>query len=122
MNISSLAAIKAFDSKSLYCAGKAARDMYHTTLAEELNKKYAAFPDIKRRVSVLNYAPGPLDTNMQKEIREAPTVDKDLQQIFIQMKENNQLIDPNVTSDKMIKILEQKLYKNGDHVDFYDIE
>lgn len=35
VNVSSLCAIKAFASQSLYCAGKAARDMLHAVVAEE---------------------------------------------------------------------------------------
>ena len=48
--------------------------MYHVVLAQELSKQAAAVEDSTgsisgRKISVLNYAPGPLDTDMQKEIR-----------------------------------------------------
>jgi sepiapterin reductase len=44
VNVSSLCAIKAFSSQSLYCAGKAARDMLHAVVAEEEAVDGAAFP------------------------------------------------------------------------------
>ena len=56
-----------FESWGIYCAGKAAREMFHKTVAAEQKDK-ATF-------RVLNYAPGPLDTDMQREIREGPHVD-----------------------------------------------
>lgn len=47
VNISSLCALKPFKSWTLYCTGKAARDMMFKVLAVEE-------PDVR----VLNYAPG----------------------------------------------------------------
>jgi sepiapterin reductase len=72
VNISSLAAIKPFSTWSVYCMGKAAREMFHQVLAEEHKNS-------KSGVKVLNYAPGPLDTDMQKDIREAPLLDAETQ-------------------------------------------
>ena len=82
VNISSLAAIQPFPTWSVYSAGKAGREMYHKILAEE-NKN--SFPSTHHQpaqtlsIRVLNYAPGPLDTDMQLAIREEPLVDKDTQ-------------------------------------------
>lgn len=114
--MSSLAAVQAFDSWGVYCAGKAARDMYHKVLAEEQKKNPA-----RATMRVLNYAPGPLDTNMQKEIRESPLVDKPTQEFFIQMRDNNQLVDPNASSDKLIALVAAGNYESGSHVDYFDI-
>ena len=47
VNVSSLCSLKPFPSWTLYCTGKAARDMMFRVLAEEE-------PDVR----VLNYAPG----------------------------------------------------------------
>jgi sepiapterin reductase len=44
VNVSSLCAVKAFPSQSLYCAGKAARDMLHAVVADEEAAPDAAFP------------------------------------------------------------------------------
>lgn len=54
VNISSLCAVQPFKSWGLYCAGKAARDMLFKVLADE-----------EPNILVLNYAPGPLDNEMQ---------------------------------------------------------
>ena len=116
VNVSSLAAIKPFETWSIYCAGKAARDMYHKTLAEELKTKSNI-----RSVKVLNYAPGPLDTNMQKEIREGKLVDKNTQEFFINMKKENQLVDLMVSASKLISAMSSRPFENGDHLDYFDL-
>ena len=118
VNVSSLAAIQPFESWGVYCAGKAARDMFYKVLAKEIEIKFPEYP-----VSILNYAPGPLDTNMQKEIRENPGVDKNTQEYFQQLKANDQLIDPMTSAMKLVSYLNQSPipFKNGDHVDFFDI-
>jgi NAD(P)-dependent dehydrogenase (short-subunit alcohol dehydrogenase family) len=74
VNISSLAAIQPFSTWGLYCTGKAARDMFFSTIAAE---------NRNGTVSVLNYAPGPLDTDMQTEIRDAPLLDKDIKVLIL---------------------------------------
>lgn len=55
----------------VYILGKAARDMFFRVLALE-------YPDIR----VLNYAPGPCDTDMQKKCREE-TGDPEVKNMFI---------------------------------------
>jgi NAD(P)-dependent dehydrogenase (short-subunit alcohol dehydrogenase family) len=80
VNVSSLAALEPFATQVLYCTGKAARDMLHAGVAAE----HASEAD-KRRVAVLNYAPGPLDTDMQAEIRASDTVLPESREFFIKM-------------------------------------
>jgi sepiapterin reductase len=116
INVSSLAATTPFESWSIYCAGKAARDIYHAVLAKEQLK----FPD-RRKLVTLNYAPGPLDTNMQKEIRENEQVDKETREFFKTMKDNNQLVDPNVSADKLSRLIISGSFESGSHVDFYEL-
>jgi sepiapterin reductase len=53
VNITSKSAIAPFKSFAFYCAGKAAREMFFRVLAEESHD-----------VLVLNYAPGPVETDM----------------------------------------------------------
>jgi sepiapterin reductase len=60
VNVSSLAALQPFDCWSLYCSAKAARDMFHRSIGLEGEH---------RNIKTLNYAPGPLDTDMQKVFR-----------------------------------------------------
>lgn len=95
VNISSLMAVETFPGYGLYCAGKFARDSFHAVVAKEVRCHLVylagslshtfAHPGTRGRrdtptqqalnkdlslVKTLNYAPGPLDTQMQKEIRE----------------------------------------------------
>lgn len=56
VNMSTLAALQPFPSWSLYCAMKASREMFFKTLAIEREQD--------GNIKVLNYAPGPVDTNV----------------------------------------------------------
>ena len=123
VNVSSLAAQQPFPSWSVYCAGKAARDMYHSALAAEQRSKWQDMDSSKgsREVRVLNYAPGPLDTNMQATIREAEKHDTTLGTVYTDMKQKNLLVDPLVSAEKLLLLLHTpRSFKSGDHVDYYD--
>ncbi|NXE98641.1 SPRE reductase, partial [Menura novaehollandiae] len=109
VNISSLCALKPFRNWALYCSGKASRDMMFQVLALEE-------PDVR----VLNYAPGPLDTDMQLLAR-TKTGDPGMRQHFQSLKENRQLIDSSVSAQKLLNLLEEDTFPSGAHVDFYDI-
>ncbi|XP_069832409.1 sepiapterin reductase-like [Dendropsophus ebraccatus] len=108
VNVSSLAAIKPFKSWTLYCAGKAAREMMFRVLAEE-----------EEDVRVLSYGPGPMDTEMQEQVR-TQTADAELRLLFVNMKNEGKLVDAAVSARKMLDVIESDTYKSGDHVDFYD--
>ncbi|GFT81185.1 sepiapterin reductase [Trichonephila clavipes] len=109
INISSLAAIQPFRGWSLYCTGKAAREMYFRTLAEEE----------KETVIVLNYAPGPLVTDMLPQIlRDALP---EIKQQFHEAQLQNQLLSTEYTVQRLIGILDRGRFKSGDHVDVFDM-
>jgi sepiapterin reductase len=60
VNISSICGgVDPYASLSVYCAGKAARDMFHRTLAAENPGPH---------LRVLNYAPGPMDTGEKPKL------------------------------------------------------
>ncbi|KFP76815.1 Sepiapterin reductase, partial [Apaloderma vittatum] len=109
VNISSLCALKPFKNWTLYCSGKASRDMMFQVLALEE-------PDIR----VLNYAPGPLDTDMQLLAR-TKTRDPEIRQYFRSLQETGQLIDCTVSAQKLLNLLEEDNFGSGAHVDFYNI-
>ncbi|NXH12443.1 SPRE reductase, partial [Bucco capensis] len=109
VNISSLCALKPFKNWTLYCSGKASRDMMFRVLALEE-------PDVR----VLNYAPGPLDTDMQLLAR-SKTGDAEMRQFFQSLKDSGQLIDCTVSARKLLKLLEEDTFCSGAHVDFHDI-
>ncbi|XP_072262773.1 sepiapterin reductase [Pyxicephalus adspersus] len=108
VNVTSLAALQPFKSWTLYCAGKAAREMMFRVLAEE-----------EKDLRVLSYSPGPLDNDMQEEVR-THTKDPDIRQQFLIMKESGKLIDCHVSARKMLDVIQADTYNSGDHVDFYD--
>ncbi|KAE8628789.1 hypothetical protein XENTR_v10000222 [Xenopus tropicalis] len=108
VNVSSLAALQPFKSWALYCSGKAARDMIFRVLAEE-----------EKDVRVLNYAPGPLDTDMHVVAR-TQTADQELRRFLMDRKEKGKMVDIQVSAKKMLDLLEADAYKSGDHIDFFD--
>ena len=110
VNISSLAAIQEMPFMSLYCTGKAARDMMHKCLACEEDS-----------TRVLNYAPGPLDTDMSMDIQ-VNCGNESSRNFFKELREKNTIIKPDASADKLMKILIEDSFKSGEHIDFYDIE
>ncbi|CAM4533727.1 unnamed protein product [Leuciscus chuanchicus] len=109
LNISSLCALRPFPSWVLYCSGKAARDMMFRVLAEEE-------PDLR----VLNYAPGPLDTDMQLQARSS-SADDALRNTFSVMHANGQLLTCEQSVSKLMKVLLEDTYPSGAHLDYYDL-
>lgn len=86
MNISSGAAKNPIEGWSLYCATKAANEMFYATLETQEKDN----PNI----SVINVNPGVIDSGMQEQIRSSqkstfPRLDE-----FIKMKEEGKLVAP----------------------------
>lgn len=109
INISSLAAIQPFKGWNLYCTGKAAREMYFRVLAEEE----------KNSVVILNYAPGPLITDMLPQILDQAL--PDIRQQFHDAQSQNQLLTCEYTVQRLVQILDRARFKSGDHVDVFDL-
>ncbi|KAJ3183030.1 hypothetical protein HDU87_007452 [Geranomyces variabilis] len=130
VNISSLAAVQPFDCWGVYCAVKAARDMFHRTFAVEQGEDEkqqqqhnASSSSSSSALRVLNYAPGPLDTDMQTRIRdEMPQVP--LRDVYVKMHDEQNLVDPQVSADVLVEhlLLKENAFENGAHVDIYDID
>lgn len=108
VNVSSLCALEPFKGWTLYCAGKAAREMMFKVLASE-----------EPGVRVLSYAPGPLDTDMQQLAREN-SLDPDLRKRLQDLKTKGELVDCRMSAQKLLNLLQKDTFKSGDHVDFYD--
>ncbi|XP_032033251.2 sepiapterin reductase [Hylobates moloch] len=108
VNISSLCALQPFKGWALYCAVKAARDMLFQVLALE-----------EPNVRVLNYAPGPLDTDMQQLARET-SIDPDMRKGLQELKAKGKLVDCKVSAQKLLNLLQKDEFESGAHVDFYD--
>lgn len=108
VNISSLCAVQPFKGWTLYCAGKAAREMMFQVLAAE-----------EPSVRVLSYAPGPLDTDMQQLARET-SGDPDLRKRLQELKKKGELVDCKISAQKLLSLLQKDTFKSGAHVDFYE--
>ena len=67
------------------------------------HKVVAAEQKDQPNFTLVNYAPGPLDTDMQKEIREGANVDPATQQFFITMKADNQLVSVKDSAVKLVR-------------------
>ncbi|KAL3919238.1 MAG: hypothetical protein SGILL_003854 [Bacillariaceae sp.] len=115
VNISSLVAISNdFVTMGIYSACKGASDKYHTIMAkeEETNEPSSTLPVIK----ILNYAPGPLETKMTEQLRNAAQLDKTLQENF-----NKPLIQARDSAKKLMRLLQENTWENGAHIDYYDL-
>lgn len=114
VNITSLCGIEPFKTHMMYCTGKAAREMNHRVIAAEQGSA--------GKVRVLSYSPGPMDTDMQKTIRESPQVDPELRKQFKDMKTQGTLIPPAQSSRRGVALAISGDYENGAHVDYYDLD
>jgi len=114
-NVSSLAALQPFDCWGLYCMGKAARDMLHRSIALESPLRGSM------KVKSLNFAPGPMDTDMQGEIRAAMPSDSAVKQAFVELHAQGQLIDPFLSASKLVDLLATSSFESGSHIDIYEL-
>lgn len=110
INVSSLAAIQPCSGLSMYCSGKAARDLYFGTLAIE-----------EPEITVVNYAPGPLYTDMYYEVIEM-SKDSDLPtaEQFQKRVDDGVMLTCEQTTERLLEILESGGFTSGQHVDYYD--
>jgi benzil reductase ((S)-benzoin forming) len=97
-NISSGAAIYVIDGWSVYCATKAALNMFTDVAAAESKLHQLGFKHF-------SFAPGKVDTQMQTEIRNLKKNQFSMVQNFIEEKEKGSLNDVSLVSKKIISIL-----------------
>ena len=112
INISSLAALQPFETWGSYCAGKAARDSLFKNMAVEEGEDW----------TVLNYAPGPLDTKMIQDLLDDKNTHANIRSAFENMKSSNSLLTPEQSAKRLIEILNKPkgAFKSGDHIDYFD--
>jgi len=87
--------------------------MYFKTVAAEVHHGASL-------QGVLNYAPGPVDTDMQREIRGAEGCDEGTRKYFVEAKEKETLVKPDDTARKLVEIVCGGKYESGAHVDYFD--
>ncbi|XP_011860253.1 PREDICTED: sepiapterin reductase [Vollenhovia emeryi] len=108
INITSLYGIQAGIGCGQYCSVKAAREMYFKVFALEN-------PDI----NVLNYAPGPVDTDMFKYVCES-IADLEAKKMYNEMRQNKTMLTTEQTVNRLVQVLKERKYNSADHVDYYD--
>eukprot|EP01063_Lacrimia_lanifica_P001996 TRINITY_DN11038_c0_g1_i1.p1 TRINITY_DN11038_c0_g1~~TRINITY_DN11038_c0_g1_i1.p1 ORF type:complete len:262 (+),score=100.62 TRINITY_DN11038_c0_g1_i1:53-838(+) len=110
INVSSLCALQPFPGFELYCAGKAARNMMLRVSKEE----YAQH-------TFLNYAPGPMDTDMAGEIRDEH-YDAATRRQFQELKDKADIVCPYASARRLVWLLATDgAFESGAHVDYFDI-
>ncbi|KAG6797417.1 sepiapterin reductase [Apis mellifera caucasica] len=108
INITSLLGIKPEKSMAYYCSGKAAREMFFKVFALE-----------NPQVNVLNYSPGPVETDMYHEVC-TKIADEEVKTQFNDLLTKKTILTCEKTVNRLLTILEEQKYKSGDHVDYYD--
>eukprot|EP01062_Namystynia_karyoxenos_P016804 TRINITY_DN16189_c0_g1_i1.p1 TRINITY_DN16189_c0_g1~~TRINITY_DN16189_c0_g1_i1.p1 ORF type:complete len:266 (+),score=54.46 TRINITY_DN16189_c0_g1_i1:74-871(+) len=106
VNVSSLLAVQPMAGFTLYAQAKAARDMALACAAKE-------------GVRGLNYAPGPMNTEMAGQIR-AEHYDDGTRASFTALRDEGKTVDPAASARVLVALLDEDTYESGAHVDFFD--
>ena len=113
-NISSGAAINAYESWAMYCSSKAGIDMMTRVLSKEQK-------ELKNGVSVVSIYPGIVDTDMQAQARNTPKENFKSVQRFIDFYEHGDLFTPKQVAKKIYKLDTSGELKNGRILDVRNI-
>lgn len=70
-------------------------------------------------MNVLNYAPGPVDTDMFRMYCET-IVDPQAKKTYNEMREKKTVLTTEQTINRLVQILKERKYNSADHVDYYD--
>lgn len=100
VNISSLCGSVPFSNMAMYGSAKAARNLFFKVLAVE-----------EPAVRVLNYSPGPVDTDMVSEVI-SNIKDTSVKSEFVNLKETQTILKPVQTIGRLLGILTDGAYKS----------
>ncbi|XP_033761982.1 sepiapterin reductase-like [Pecten maximus] len=101
VNMSSISGSAPMTCLHLYCAGKAARDMYMRVLAAE-----------EPSIRILTFAPGVVDTDMLKGVERGCTDDA-MVAMLKQFREGGKVTLPEIPISKLVEILEANTFENA---------
>jgi len=103
LNVSSGAGRHTVDAWSVYCASKAALDMF----SKNIDLEQSFFPK-KKQIKIFSVAPGVIETQMQEQIRK--TSEKDFSDVkkFVNLKNDGLLSSPEETAGFLIKIINNR--------------
>ena len=103
---------------SWYSIVRASRDILIRSIAIEQSKA----PSSTFTLKTLNFAPGPLDTPIQKVLRAPETFsDTERAKVYQKMKAKGELIPPRTSARLLVGLLMNDRFPSGEHVDYYDI-
>lgn len=100
LNIGSGAANLPYDGWSAYCSSKSGLHMYTTILKEEIIKEN------RKNTYAFCILPGIIDTKMQNLIRAQDLTNFSYKDKFVELYEDNELIQPAQTAKELLKIIE----------------
>lgn len=113
INISSGAGKNVYYGWSCYSSAKSGLNMFTRSVALEQENK-------KNPVKILSIAPGVIDTDMQKEIRSTDPENFINVKRFIELKEKGQLLSPDYAAEKIIQLIFNGNWENGEVLDIRD--
>ena len=105
-NISSGAAVNAYESWAMYCTSKAGVDMMTKVISKEQK-------ELKNGVSIVSIYPGIVDTDMQSQARNTPKENFKSVQRFIDFYEHGELFTPKEVAKKIYHLDVTGELKNG---------
>ena len=108
VSITSLLAVKYLPSFALYSSAHAARRALMGVLAVEN-------PDVR----LLNYSPGPCETDIQREIRER-CFSESVREQFKGYATDKKVLSCQESISKMVAVLKEDKFENGGVVDYFD--
>lgn len=106
--ITSILATNPMNGFGFYGACKAARDSYARVLTLE-----------NPTIRVLSYSPGPLDTDMLRNIVNSHYSD-DVRKSIKKSFENGEVLQPDKSVEKLINILKTNTFESGKVIDYFD--
>ena len=96
VNVSSGAAMTAYEGWSLYCASKAGLEQFTRCVAKEQERSNAD-------VLIINFNPGVMDTDMQATIRGTSEQQFPARQRFVDLHKNQILMDPDIVASCLLR-------------------
>lgn len=111
VNITSKAAVFPFSGFAFYGPNKAAREIFFRNLAEEERED--------KSLVILNYAPGPVNTDMLNCVAET-TVFPAFRDFIQEGKKTGAVLTTAQTTARLISLLEKGNYESGARIDYFD--
>lgn len=111
VNISSKCGVDPFEGMAFYGPNKAAREMFFRNLAEEERSD--------KDLQILNYAPGPVDTDMLNNVGNN-SLSSNMRQFVKDGKTTGAVLTTEQTTKRLLGILEAGKYESGAHIDYFD--